>query len=350
MAEQALVTFESVEREILTPEESERVTALTADIDITDVVCVRGYGAGTQADIVRASRQALGNTRIYQTDKETQELIAQFKGRLMKFKGLEKPKLFAGSLRKELDWWQTKYSKVTDFIDAVSAKFQAQINELKVDYNINTAALEANLKHQRELLVYIKAGKLALQEAREVTLPELQARAAETGSMGDAQAASDFSVRCDEFELKLSRLVSSLAITYIRTPQIHMLHGTQNTSINTLSELSTTAVALWLQEMQMALSLKHAEQANAMADSARELTEGLFLSNIERTGQAAIAAAQAAGKGAIRAEVIVQGTDRLIAALDQVAAAWTQAVESSRAYEHDLAENTRRIADHHSRS
>lgn len=343
MAEQSLVTFESVEREELTAEENARVEALAAELDITDVACVRDYGADAQADIVRAARQTLGNTRIYQTDKETQELIAQFKGRLTKFKTLKGPSLSV--FRGEFDWWQTKFQKVTAFIDTASAKFAAQINELKVDYNINSEALKANLKHQRNLLVLIRAGKLCLQKARGVTLPALQAKAGETGSMGDAQAANDFSVRCDEFELKLSRLVSSLAITYIRTPQINMLHGTQNTSINTLSELSTTAVALWLQEMQMALSLKHAEQANAMADSARELTEGLFMSNIERTGQAAEAAAQAAGKGAIRAEVIVQGTDKLIAALDKVAAAWTQAVESSRAYEHDLAENTRRIAE-----
>ena len=348
MAEQSLVTFESVDLEELTAEENARVEALTAEINITDVAYVRSYGAGAQEGIVRAARQALGNTRIYQTDKATQELISQFKGRLTKFKSLKMPTL--SRFRNEIDWWQTKFQKVTVFIDAAAANFAAQINELKVDYNINTEALKANLKHQRDLLVFIKAGKLALLQARGETLPALQAKAAETGAVGDAQAANDFSVRCDEFELKLSRLVSSLAITYIRTPQINMLHGTQNTSINTLSELSTTAVALWLQEMQMALSLKHAEQANAMANSARELTEGLFLSNIERTGQAAEAAAQAAGKGAIRAEVIVQGTDKLLAALDKVAAAWTQAVESSRAYEHDLADNTRRIAEHQSRS
>ena len=343
MAEQSLVTFESVDMEVLTPEENARVEALKAEIVITDVAYIRAYGSSAQADIVRAARQALGNTRIYQTDKETQELIAQFKGRLTKFKSFKKPVF---SLKGELEWWQTKYSKVTTFIDAAGAKFAAQINELKVDYNINTDALKANLKHQRNLLVYIKAGKLALLEARAETLPALQAKADETGAMSDVQAANDFSVRCDEFELKLSHLVSSLAITYIRTPQINMLHGTQNTSINTLSELSTTAVALWLQEMQMALSLKHAEQANAMANSARELTEGLFMSNIERTGQVAEAAAQAAGKGAIRAEVIIQGTDKLIASLDKVAAAWAQAVENSRSYEHDLAENTRRIAEY----
>jgi uncharacterized protein YaaN involved in tellurite resistance len=337
-----------VEAEALTPEEAQAVQALTKEAQekFLDDGYIGTYGATAQTEVAQFARAALGNARVKDTGEESRKLLSQFQDRLVEFKKNDEPhglsRLFARGVGK-IKYWLRKYQKVEAFIDEAEQKFQKQITELTVDLKVNDKAHAVNLRNRRALIVHILAGKQALEWARTVKLTELQATADRTQARGDIEVASDFSKRCDDFELKLGRLNSSLAITYIRKPEIDLLRDSQKRIISLLEDLMNQAIPLWLEEMRITINLKRVEQSNEMAAAARTMTEGLFESNIERLGQTGEAAVRNVDDGLIRTAVIIQGTDKLLASLAAVDAACRQAITNSRQYEHELAGNTTRI-------
>ncbi len=337
-----------VEAETLTPEEAQAVQALAkeAQEEFLDDGYIGTYGAKAQTEVAQFARAALGSARVKDTGEESRRLISEFQDHLVEFKKNDKPHglsgLFARGIGK-IKYWLRKYQKIEAFIDEADQKFKKQITELTVDLKVNDKAHEVNLRNRRALIVHIWAGRQVLEWARQVKLAELQSAAERTQARGDIETASDFSKRCDDFELKLGRLNSSLAITYIRKPEIDLLRDSQKRIISLLEDLLNQAIPLWLEEMRITINLKKVEQSNEMAAAARDMTEGLFESNIERLGQAGEAAVRNVDDGLIRTAVIIQGTDKLLASLAAVDTACQQAITNSRRYEQELADNTTRI-------
>jgi len=341
----------TVDVETLSPEEGQAVQVLAAEVQANFLAddYMNAFGSKAQDEVARFSREALGNARVYETGQESRKLIGEFQNHLVEFKKIDKPRglsgLFARGIGK-IKWWMRKYQKVTTFIDEVAQKFRKQITELTVDLKVNDKAHEVNLRNRRALIVHIRAGKMALEWARKVKLVELQATAKQTQARSDIEIASDFAKRCDAFELKLGRLDSSLAITYIRKPEIDLLRDSQRTSISLFEDLLNQAIPLWLEEMRVSLNLRNLEQSNELAAAARDMTEGLFASNIDRLGEAAQASVNNVDAGLIRTAVIIQGTDKLLASLAAVDTACKQAITNSRQYEQDRANNSVRISEY----
>jgi uncharacterized protein YaaN involved in tellurite resistance len=343
----------TVDDEELTPEELIEVEALAKEININDDDYVSTYGSKAQAEIARFSREALGNTRIYEIGDESQILFKKFKNHLTDFKSIDEPSLISGIFAKfigQVKWWIQKLDKVANFIKETDQQFRKQITELSVDKKINEKAQDVNIRNRRALIVHIRAGKLALQCAREGKLVELQNKANETQARSNVEAARDFSKKCDEFELKLGRLDSSLAITYIRKSEIDLLLDSQRRSISLFEDLISQAIPLWLDGMRTSLNIKHVEQANVIADAGREMTEDLFMSNIERLGNAAEGTIKNVDSGIIRTSVIIEGTNKLLTKLEAVDAACREAVNNSRRYEQERAENSKRITEYQAKS
>lgn len=340
----------AADNEELTAEEMVQVTDLAKKIDIDNDAFVSTFGAEAQAEIASFSRQAVGNTRVYELGDESQELIRSFKGQLALFKKTEDGPGglfgFISKLRGELAWWLQKLEKLTTYVDNAQEQFRKQITELTVDLKTNDKAADVNYRNRRALLVHIRAGKIALAKARAEKLVELQAKANETKAPSDVERAKEFAKKCDEFEVKLGRLGTSLAITYIRKPQIDLLRDSERKSISLFQDFITQAIPLWLDEMRTTLNIKNVEQSNQMAAAAREMTEGLFMSNIEKLGQAAESTVKSAESGLIRTEVIIAGTDKLIASLDKIEAANDELIKNSRKDEKELLDNNMRISKH----
>lgn len=343
----------SVDNEKLSAEEQLQVEALVKEIDIENDEYVSTYGAKAQAEIAKFSRESLGNTRVYEIGKESQKLIGKFRDHLNEFKNIEEPSGFSGLVAKfigEIKWLIQKYEKIADFINDVEQQFRKQITELKVDLNINNKAHDVNIRNRRSLIVHIRAGKIALMQAREGKLVDLQKIADETNSLSDIEAAKDYSNKCDEFELKIGRLDCSLAITYIRKPEIDLLRDSQRKNISLFEDLISQAIPLWLDGMRTSLNIKHIEQANELANAGREMTEGLFMSNVERLGEAAESTIKNVDSGIIRNSVIIEGTDKLLTSLEAVDIARKEAIDNVRRYEQERAANSQRIAEYQAKA
>ena len=337
-----------VGNEELTAEELARATALAKEIDIGNDDYTRSYGAQIQAETGRFAREALGDTRAYEAGKETQKLVDSFKASVQEFKTLD-PKGPFGKLRakfNEVKFWLERFQKIATIADRVEAGFKKQLTELSVDMRINEKAYGVNARCRSDLLVHICAGRQALTRARNEVLAELKRKADQTNSHFDLETATEFRKRCDEFELKLGRMDSSLAITYIRKPEIDLLRDSQRQSINMLQQLIDEGIPRWLYQVKTLIDAKHVANAQNTVDQARSAFEDLIMTSAKQVGAAAERAANNMEEPLIRTEKIIEATDVLLAALENVAIANKEALESCRKHEAKKAENNRRIVEY----
>lgn len=336
----------SAQAERLSKEEEAQVRALSKVVDIDDDAYVSTFGAKAMDETARFSRQALGSTRVYETGIESQRLVRNFKSHVTEFKATEKPSGIMGFFVKiigELKWWKRKLQKVTTFADEAESSFRKQKNELNVNLKTDEKAVDVNYRNRRDLIVHIRGGAIALHGARQGKLVELQKIAEKSGSPSDIEAVKDFARKCDNFELKLGRLSTSLAITYMRKPEIDLLIDSEKKHISLFEDLINQAIPLWLDEMRKSMNIKSINQASELAEDARAITEGLFMSNIEKLGEAAEGTVRNIDSGLVRTEVIIAGTDKLLETLEAVEAASKEAIENSRKYEVERAKNNERI-------
>ncbi len=337
-----------VEAEVLTPEETKEVEALANEIkaNFDDFNYRSTFGAKAQEEVAAFSEAALGNTRVYQTGAESRKLIGEFRNHMEDFRDSEKrgPGLLAKVIG-EVKWWTRQFEQVETFIARVKQQFNKRINELTVDLNVNTKALEVNVRSRRALIVHIRAAKQALEWARTVKLAELQAKAEQTKALGDIEAARDFSKHCDDFELKIGRLDSSLAITYIRKPEIDVQRSSEELSISLLHDILTQAIPIWVEDMRIGMGNRELLQSAGLAAETQNMTNEMFLSTIDRLGEAAESTIKVVGRGTVDTPTIIAGTDKLLATLARTDAAFQEEVAKARQYEQDRAVNNAKIKD-----
>lgn len=335
-----------VGNEELSAEELARAENLVQEIEIGNDEYTRSFGAQIQTETGKFAREALGNTRAYEAGKETEKLVNSFKTSVAEFKSLD-PKGPFGKLRakiNEVKFWLERFQKITAIADKAENGFKKQLTELSVDMKINEKAYGVNSRCRSELMVHIYAGKQALLQARDKTLTAMKAKAEQSNSQSDLEAATEFRKRCDEFELKLGRMDSSLAITFIRKPEIDLLRDSQRQSINMLQQLIDEGIPRWLYQVKTLIDAKHVNNAQNTIDKARDAFEDLIMTSAAQVGQAAERSAKNMEEPLIRTEKIIAATDVLLAALERVENANQQAMESCRKHEAEKAENNLRIA------
>ena len=115
---------------------------------------------------------------------------------------------------------KARYGSVETNVDKITGVLEGHQNQLLKDVVMLDKMYDANLVYFKELTMYILAGKKALETARETTLAELRAKAAESGLSEDAQAANDYASLCDRFEKKLHDLALTRTISIQMAPQI----------------------------------------------------------------------------------------------------------------------------------
>ena len=226
----------------LTPEEQKVVDEFVKKIDISNATHILQYGSDAQQKIADFSDTALESVRtkdLGSVGDSLSSLVTELKG----FDALEEQKKGIFGL----------FHKVADPIAQLKAKYdKAEVNVEKVveileghqvtltrDIAVLDELFKANSMNFKQLSMYIVAGKKKLEEAYNVTLPELKAKAQASGDMADAQLANDFEQMCSRFEKKLHDLDLTRTVSLQMAPQIRLV---QNNNTLMVEKIQTTLI------------------------------------------------------------------------------------------------------------
>ena len=312
---------EKLELDKFSPAEQAAVREFSKKIDVTDSTQILNYGANAQKNISDFSAQALGQVRtkdMGETGQMLSSLVGQLQG--LEYKE-ESPKGIRGLFRKaknNIAELKTKYDEAEGNVDRIVSLLDDHYITLQKDIATMDQMYEMNQQYYKELSMYILAGKLRLEELRSTELPALQEKAAASGLPEDAQAANDYASLLGRFEKKIHDLELTRVISIQMGPQIRMIQNNDSLMAEKIQTTIVNTIPLWKQQMVLALSMHHSQQAMEATRSVNDVTNELLKKNAAALHMGSVSVAQESERGIVDLETLKQTNQELIATLEEV--------------------------------
>lgn len=315
------VPVERLELEKLTPAEQAAVTEFSKKIDILNSEQVLNYGSAAQKNISAFSDSALATVRT----KDMGEVGTMLGDLVVELKGLnfdqEEKKGLKGLFKKgtqSIASLKAQYDKAEVNVDKIVEQLEHHEIVLMKDVSMMDKMYEKNQEYMKELTMYILAGRLKIQELREVELPQYQEKAKTSGLPEDAQAASDFANMIGRFEKKIHDLELTRTISVQMSPQIRMIQNNDTLMMEKIRSSIVNTIPLWKNQMVLGLSMYHSEQAMKAQREVTDVTNELLMKNAQALHQGSVAVAKESERGIVDMETLKKTNAELITALDEV--------------------------------
>ena len=305
----------------LSEEEQAAVREFVTKIDVLNSEQVLNYGSAAQKNIAEFSGATLESVKT----KDLGEVGTMLSDLVVELKGLnfseDEKKGFKGIFKKakqDIASLKAQYDKAEVNVDKIVASLENHEVVLLKDIKMLDKMYEKNEEYLKELTMYILAGKLKIQELREVELPEYQKKARESGLAEDAQAANDFANMIGRFEKKIHDLELTRTISLQMSPQIRLMQNNDTLMSEKIHSSIVNTIPLWKSQMVLALSMYHSEQAMKAQSEVTEVTNQLLTQNAQALHTGSVAIAKEAERGVVDLETLKKTNEELITALDEV--------------------------------
>ena len=305
----------------LSEAEQAAVREFSEKIDVLNTEQVMNYGGAAQKNISEFSDAALATVRtkdLGEVGNMLGDLVVELKG--LNFDAEEK-KGFLGLFKKSqqgLASLKAQYDKAEVNVDKIVDSLEKHEVVLLKDISMMDKMYEKNEEYMKELTMYILAGKLKIQHLRQVELPELVKKANESNQPEDAQAANDFANMIGRFEKKIHDLELTRMISVQMAPQIRMVQNNDSLMVEKIRTSIVNTIPLWKNQMVMALSLYHSEQAMKAQREVTDVTNALLQKNAQTLHQGSVAIAKESERGIVDMETLRKTNEELIATLNEV--------------------------------
>jgi uncharacterized protein YaaN involved in tellurite resistance len=307
--------------EKLSEPEQQAVRSFSEQIDITNTEQIMNYGSGAQKNISEFSDAALSSVRT----KDLGEVGDMLSSLVVELKGLnfdeQEKKGFLGIFKKaeqSLAEKKAQFDKAEVNVDKIVEELEKHEVVLMKDISLMDKMYDRNQEYMKELTMYILAGKLKIEQLRNEELPKYVAKANETGLPEDAQAANDFANLIGRFEKKIHDLELTRTISVQMAPQIRMIQNNDQLMTEKIRSSIVNTIPLWKNQMVMAMSLYHSDQAMKAQREVTDVTNELLTKNAQTLHQGSVAIAKEAERGIVDMETLKKTNQELIATLDEV--------------------------------
>ena len=321
------VTDEKIEQslnyDLLSDEEKRAIDDFNKKLNIEDATQVLQYGAKAQAKISQFSDSVLKDVKT-STTGEVGDLLSNLVSEIKSFDSaiLMENKTGIGRLfssaKKQLDKIIAKYNKVENNIGIVEQQLENHKLQMLKDITIFDTMYEKNLEYFKELSLYIIAGERKLKELREVTLPELQKKAKESGEQLDVQKVNDMENMINRFEKKIYDLKTTRIISIQMAPQIRMLQGNEAELVEKIQGSLINTIPLWKNQIVLALGINNAKQALGAQKAVSDVTNSMLQKNSEILKQGSIQIAEESERAIVDIETLQKTNRDIIDTLDKV--------------------------------
>ncbi len=329
------VTFDE---KSLTSEEQKMIKEFSSKIDLTNSAVILQYGSGAQSKIADFSDAALGNVRSMDLG-EVGGLVTSLVVELRGFGVNEEDKGFMGMFKKtgnKIAAMKSKYDKAEVNVDKICGVLEGHQERLIKDVAVLDKLYEVNLQNFKELSMYIIAGKMKLNAARNTDLAEFIRRAEETHLPEDAQAAHDFAALCDRFEKRIYDLELTRMVSIQMAPQIRLVQNNDTIMTEKIQSTLVNTIPLWKSQMVIALGLFHSQEALAAQRAVTDMTNELLKKNADALKIGTVETAREAERGIVDIETLQYTNESLISTLDEVLKIQDEGRERRRSAETEL--------------
>ncbi len=309
-----------VEENKFSEEEKKMIDDFSKQIDLKNTNAILQYGASTQTKMADFSEKALGNVRT----KDMGEIGDMITGLVTELKSIdtdEDSKGIVGFFKKKVDKLsvlKTRYDKAEVNVNKITNALEDHQVQLMKDIDVLDKMYDLNLTYFKEISMYIEAGKVKIEDARNNDLPALTKKATESGLPEDAQEVKDFENMIERFEKKISDLELSRMLALQTAPQLRLVQSSNTVMVEKIQSTLVNTIPLWKNQMVIALGIQHSTQAAEAQRKVSDMTNELLKKNAAQLKVATIETAKEAERGIIDIETLKNTNATLISTLDEV--------------------------------
>ena len=322
------VTEEKVENslnyELLEPEVKQAIDEFCEKVDVTDSAQLLQYGASAQNKISTFSDSVLQTVKTKNAG-EVGDLLASLVVQVKDFDSdvpqSLNPKGLYGlffNAKKHIEKMIAKFSKVESNIAKIEKQLETQKIKMLKDITIFDTMYEKNLEYFKDLSLYIIAGERKLEELRNVTLPELQKVAEDSGEQADIQKVNDMVNAINRFEKKIYDLKTTRIISLQMAPQIRLIQNNDSELVEKIQSSLINTIPLWKNQIVIALGVVNAKSALDVQKAVTDTTNDMLQKNSEMLKQGTIEIAEESEKAIVNVETLQQTNKDIIETLDKI--------------------------------
>ena len=306
----------------LTDAEKAAIDNFLNKIDVSNTAQILQFGASAQKNISKFSDSVLSEVKTKDTGKVGDllaDLVTEVKGFQADSTNILNSKIgLFNSVKKQIAKLIAKYDKVENNIDNIEKTLEAQKLTMLKDIATFDTMYEKNLEYFKELSLYIIAGEKKLEELKNVTLPELQEKAKQTGEQLDAQAVKDMADIINRFEKKLYDLKTTRIIAIQMAPQIRLIQNNDSELINKIQSSIINTIPLWKNQVVIALGLANSKTVLETQRKVTDLTNDMLKANSELLKQGTIEVAKESERAIVDVETLSKTNADIIETLDKI--------------------------------
>ncbi|MDR0349135.1 MAG: toxic anion resistance protein [Tannerella sp.] len=279
-----LITGETSEKLILTPEEKATVERYKAYIDLTDKSSIIQYGAASQSRMTVFSETVLNHIRNKDLGAVGDTLSGLVSDLQTLDKSIHRPGGFWGflmNLKKKALYIKAAYSKIENNVIQVERQLEKHYRTLLKDIHLFDGLYEQNEHYYRDITLYIQAGEEKINEVRQTVLPRLKAEAGQSGNPQPEQQCRDMEQQLNHFDKKLHDLRLSRMISLQLAPQIRLIQNNSSMLMDKIQSSIVNTLPLWRNQMVLALGLVHTRQALDAQKAVNDATNKMLQRNSE---------------------------------------------------------------------
>ena len=320
-AEETQKILDEVEQ--LSPEEKKQIEDFSKKIDIHKSEIVMNYGATIQKQSASIATKTLQDVKTKDTG-EVAGLLVQMVGAMNGLSGGQDRKGIIANFMQKVKGKAITFRTQNESAEKTLQRIEKQLEGHKLVLQKDIAMLddlyEENWQTFKALTLYIKAAEIALDDARNKQLPELYAKAQETGLPEDAMKADEFAKQCDQFDKQVHNLRLTRTNCLQSAPQIKMIqHSDMDMAMKLQSSIVNT-MPLWRKQIAMAIVQQNNIKATEASNAVDDLTTRMLKEQAAQFHIAVVESAKASQRSIIDADTIDYVNNEITSAvLDYIA-------------------------------
>ena len=324
MAKEVTVIEEenSLDYEKLLPEEKLKVDELKDSISVLDSNDIIQYASNIQGKMANFSDEMMKNMKT-KSAGEVGDVLSTLVSEINEFgksdnSGFSFITKFFRSAKMTAKKLVAKYSTVETNIDRIVGQLELNKVQLTKDVVTFDNMYEENLKFFKEISLYIIAANKKIEELKEIELPKLKQRAAETNEEIDVQAANDLANAINKLEKKVHDLGLTRMVSIQMAPQIRMLQSNDTELVEKIQSTIANTIPLWKSQVLLALGVNNSRMAYEAQNKITEATNDLLRKNSELLKQGSIEVAKSSERAVIDLEVLKQTNENIVSTIEEV--------------------------------
>lgn len=326
-------------------EATKKAEELAAQIRLDDPSLGTTYGTETMRNISHFADTLLEQVKAKNSDQVGENLnslmgqVREFDPRSMadaRPNALERIPLIGGIFNHR-ERSLAKFKTLSGQVDAISLRLEDTMTGLLRDVEVLEQLYNLNRSLHNELSIYLEAGQIRLEKAKEEELPSLMSEAEQSSGSMASQGVRDFSEQINRFERRLHDLQLSRSIALQTAPQIRLIQSNDQTLAEKIQTSILTTIPIWKSQMVLALSLYAQKGAASLQKNVADTTNAMLRSNAELLEQATVETAQQVERSIVDLNTLKDVHEKLIHTIEETLRISHEGREQRRQAEHELA-------------